>query len=53
MQVILFCLYICGLKGVEGGVTEALQTEVEKHGFIWKDWLKEKKAEGRWMIEVY
>jgi ferredoxin--NADP+ reductase len=48
-----FCLYICGLKGVEGGVVEALQKEVEAHGLAWDPWLKEKKAQGRWMIEVY
>jgi len=45
--------YICGLKGMEDGIDEALSAEAEKHGVNWSDFQKQMKKEGRWHVETY
>jgi ferredoxin--NADP+ reductase len=46
-------LYVCGLKGMEKGLEEALGPFAEKEGKAWGDLVKEWKKEGRWHVEVY
>ncbi|NHC35839.1 ferredoxin--NADP reductase [Scytonema millei] len=45
--------YICGLKGMEGGIDEALAAEAAKSGIKWSDYQKEMKKAGRWHVETY
>ena len=45
--------YICGLKGMEDGIDEALSVEAEKHGENWPDFQKSMKKAGRWHVETY
>ncbi len=46
--------YICGLKGMEDGIDEALSAEAAKEGVDWKDYQREiKKKEHRWHVETY
>ncbi|PNW65207.1 UNVERIFIED_CONTAM: ferredoxin-NADP reductase [Euhalothece sp. KZN 001] len=45
--------YICGLKGMEDGIDEALSAEAEKHGANWSDFQKSMKKAGRWHVETY
>ncbi|MBE9178218.1 ferredoxin-NADP reductase [Oculatella sp. LEGE 06141] len=45
--------YICGLKGMEGGIDEALSVAAAKDGVEWKDYQKQAKKEGRWHVETY
>ena len=45
--------YICGLKGMESGILEALRDSAAKQGVNWDDLLAQLKAEHRWHIEVY
>lgn len=45
--------YICGLKGMEDGIDEALSAEAEKHGENWSDFQKSMKKAGRWHVETY
>jgi ferredoxin--NADP+ reductase len=46
-------LYVCGLKGMEKGLEEALGPLATKAGKDWKDVVKQWKKEGRWHVEVY
>jgi ferredoxin--NADP+ reductase len=46
-------LYVCGLKGMEQGLEEALGPLATKAGKDWKDVVKQWKKEGRWHVEVY
>jgi len=46
-------LYVCGLKGMESGMAEALGPIAEKNGKVWADLVKEFRSEGRWHVEVY
>jgi len=46
-------LYVCGLKGMESGMEEALGPIAKKSGFEWADLVKQWKKEGRWHVEVY
>jgi ferredoxin--NADP+ reductase len=46
-------LYVCGLKGMEQGLEEALGPLAAKEGKDWKETVKEWKKEGRWHVEVY
>ncbi len=48
-----FCLYVCGLKGLEKGILELFAQIAEEKGEDWPTLLKKFKAEGRWNIEVY
>jgi ferredoxin--NADP+ reductase len=45
--------YICGLKGMEGGIDEALTAAAAKHGVTWSDYQKQMKKEHRWHVETY
>jgi ferredoxin--NADP+ reductase len=43
--------YICGLKGMEGGIDEAMAAAAEKEGIVWKDYQRSIKE--RWHVETY
>jgi ferredoxin--NADP+ reductase len=45
--------YICGLKGMEDGIDEALSAEAAKHGVEWKEYQRAMKKAGRWHVETY
>jgi ferredoxin--NADP+ reductase len=45
--------YICGLKGMEGGIDEALSAAAAKQGVNWSEYQKELKKAGRWHVETY
>jgi ferredoxin--NADP+ reductase len=43
--------YICGLKGMEDGIDEAMTTAAAKEGVVWKDYQRSIKE--RWHVETY
>lgn len=45
--------YICGLKGMEGGIDEALSAAAAKNDVNWDDYRKAMKKEHRWHVETY
>jgi ferredoxin--NADP+ reductase len=45
--------YICGLRGMEGGIDEALTTAAAKDGVDWKAYQKDLKKAHRWHVETY
>ena len=45
--------YICGLKGMEGGIDEALSAVASKQDVNWIDYQKQIKKAGRWHVETY
>ncbi|MGB3614193.1 MAG: ferredoxin-NADP reductase [Elainellaceae cyanobacterium] len=45
--------YICGLKGMEDGIDEALSAEAEKEGVDWKEYQRAMKKAHRWHVETY
>jgi len=45
--------YICGLKGMEDGIDEALTGAAGKHNVSWSDYQKQMKKEHRWHVETY
>lgn len=45
--------YICGLKGMEGGIDEGMTAAAGKFGVSWADYQKQLKKEGRWHVETY
>ena len=45
--------YICGLKGMEGGIDEALGAAASKHDVDWIDYRKQMKKAHRWHVETY
>lgn len=45
--------YICGLRGMEPGIEEALGAEAAKEGIEWKDYVREMKKAERWHVETY
>ncbi|WP_036477079.1 ferredoxin--NADP reductase [Myxosarcina sp. GI1] len=45
--------YICGLKGMEDGIDEALATAAEKSGTNWEEYRKQMKKDDRWHVETY
>ncbi len=45
--------YICGLRGMEGGIDEALTKAAAKEGVTWSDYQKDLKKAGRWHVETY
>jgi len=47
------CLYVCGLRGMEGGIIEGFQEAAALQGIHWDDFLAQLKAQKRWHIEVY
>jgi ferredoxin--NADP+ reductase len=46
-------LYICGLKGVVGGMNEMFEKVAAEKGVVWEDKLKEWKKNNQWHVEVY
>jgi len=46
-------IYICGLKGMETGVDEALADVSRTHGLDWKALRAEMESEGRFHVETY
>ncbi len=45
--------YICGLRGMEPGIEDALGAEAEKEGIVWKEYVRAMKKEERWHVETY
>ena len=45
--------YICGLKGMEGGIDEALSAAASKNDVDWTTYRKQMKKEHRWHVETY
>merc|ERR1712187_483651 len=46
-------VYMCGLKGMEKGMEEALGPIAESQGLVWKEVVKGWKKAGRYHVEVY
>merc|ERR1719321_1615187 len=44
-------VYMCGLKGMESGMKEAMQDIAKKNGKEWDELVKEWKKAGRWHVE--
>lgn len=44
-------VYICGLKGMEDGIDEAMTAAAAKEGVVWKDYQRSIKE--RWHVETY
>lgn len=45
--------YICGLKGMEDGIDEALSGAASQHNVNWKEYQRDMKRAGRWHVETY
>ena len=45
--------YMCGLKGMEGGIDEALSATAAKNGADWSEFQKQMKKDHRWHVETY
>lgn len=45
--------FICGLKGMEGGIDDALSGVAEKEGVNWPDFQKQLKKKNLWHVETY
>jgi ferredoxin--NADP+ reductase len=45
--------YMCGLKGMEDGIDEALSGAATKNDASWSDYQKQLKKEHRWHVETY
>jgi len=45
--------YMCGLKGMEDGIDEALSAVASKNGVDWKEFQRSMKKAGRWHVETY
>ncbi len=46
-------IYICGLKGMEAGVEEALRDICRDHGADWQEMLPRLRAQSRYHVETY
>ncbi|RMF25875.1 MAG: ferredoxin-NADP reductase, partial [Cyanobacteria bacterium J083] len=46
-------VYICGLKGMEDGIDDALSKAAAKHGVDWIPYRKDLKKQHRWHVETY
>ncbi|NJN24410.1 MAG: ferredoxin-NADP reductase [Acaryochloridaceae cyanobacterium RL_2_7] len=46
-------VYICGLKGMEGGIDEGLSIAAAKNGVDWSTYVKDLKKAHRWHVETY
>ena len=46
-------VYICGLKGMEDGIDEAMAVEASKAGVEWSDYRRTLKKAHRWNVETY
>jgi ferredoxin--NADP+ reductase len=45
--------YICGLKGMEGGIDEGMSSAAGKYGVNWADYQKQLKKSEQWHVETY
>ncbi|MGK7902644.1 MAG: ferredoxin--NADP reductase [Hormoscilla sp.] len=45
--------YICGLKGMEGGINEGMSAAASKFDVDWTQYQKQMKKDKRWHLEVY
>jgi len=45
--------YICGLKGMEGGIDEGMSAAAAKHGVDWSEYQRTLKKAHRWHVETY
>lgn len=45
--------YICGLKGMEGGIDEGMTAAAGKFDVNWSDYQKTLKKQHRWHVETY
>jgi ferredoxin--NADP+ reductase len=46
-------VYICGLKGMEGGIDAALMEAAANNGVKWSEYRTQLKKAGRWHVETY
>ena len=46
-------VYICGLKGMEDGIDEAMAAEASKAGVEWSEYRRTLKKAHRWNVETY
>jgi sulfite reductase alpha subunit-like flavoprotein len=46
-------IYVCGLKGMEDGVLQALRDIAEQNGIEWDSLWRALKREGRLHLETY
>uniref|UniRef100_B8HP84 Ferredoxin--NADP reductase n=1 Tax=Cyanothece sp. (strain PCC 7425 / ATCC 29141) TaxID=395961 RepID=B8HP84_CYAP4 len=46
-------VYICGLKGMEGGIDEGMSAAAAKFGASWAEFQRKMKKEERWHVETY
>jgi benzoyl-CoA 2,3-dioxygenase component A len=46
-------IYICGLKGMETGVNDALKVACEQQGLNWEQLRPQLRSEGRYHVETY
>ncbi|MEB3340260.1 ferredoxin--NADP reductase [Okeania sp.] len=45
--------YICGLKGMEGGIDEGMSAVTSQFDVNWDEYRKQLKKEDRWHVETY
>lgn len=46
-------VYICGLRGMEDGIDEAIAAAAAKDGVTWSEYQRELKKAHRWHVETY
>ena len=46
-------IYLCGLRGMEPGIDEAMSTAASKKGLNWSELRPQLKKAGRWHVETY
>jgi ferredoxin--NADP+ reductase len=46
-------IYLCGLKGMEPGIDEAMTTAAAAKGLNWSELRPKLRKEGRWHAETY
>ena len=46
-------IYLCGLKGMEPGIDEAMTKAAEEKGLNWAELRPQLKKAGRWHVETY
>lgn len=46
-------VYICGLRGMEGGIDEAIAAAADKDGVNWAEYQRALKKAHRWHVETY
>jgi benzoyl-CoA 2,3-dioxygenase component A len=47
------CVFICGLKGMEQGVSESFEAICSEHDLNWSELLPEMRSSGRYHVETY